>query len=158
MSLSCIFYHNCMGCITRNSWSCCILLGNWLGRDVFKGLCYSWIFSWYHMDNISFESFQLDLWFRADRWWWVFRHCSLLFNSDFLEQMSCSLSHCYNGGSHLNYSFLLDMHHCHYKWLLFNVFGNEWLLSLHYMDGGSWNLHTVCGRLAFNTFLLCMSY
>ena len=113
MSCLCIFYHNCVGWSSRNSWSCCILLEYWLRRDIFKESCHSWILSWYHMDSRSFGSFRLGLWHRADKLWWVFGYRSLLFDLPFFELMLCSLGSCCNGGSHLTSSFLLDMH----RWL-----------------------------------------
>ena len=108
-----IHNHNCMVSSTCMSWSC-ILLGAWLRRDIFEESCHSWILSSYHMDYISFESFQLGLWHRTDIMWWVFRYCSLSFNPDFLEPMLCSLGSCFIRGCLLNSSFFLDMHCCHY--------------------------------------------
>ena len=56
MSHFCLLYSNCMGWSKRNSWSC-ILLGAWLGTDIFEEPCYWWILSRYHMDCTSFEYF-----------------------------------------------------------------------------------------------------
>ena len=68
----CILDHSGMGWNIRHSWSCCILLGAWIGRDIFEESSHSWILSWYQIDYISFETFRQGLWHRPNRLWWVF--------------------------------------------------------------------------------------
>ena len=83
----------------------------WFGRYISEK---SWILSWYHMDYISFESFQLVFWRRGDWLRWVSGYCFLSLDPDFLKPMLCSLGSCCNEGCLFNFSFLLDMHRCYY--------------------------------------------
>ena len=62
-SCLCILYHNSMGFGTSNSWSCHILLGDWLEES---------FHTWCHMEYISFQYFLINYWSKADRLWWVF--------------------------------------------------------------------------------------
>ena len=95
-SCLCIFYHNCKEWSKHSSWSCWILLVAWPGRDISRESNHLWILSWCHMDNISFESFWLVLWHRADILWWVFGYCPLSSYPGFLEPMLCTLGSCGN--------------------------------------------------------------
>ena len=79
-----------------------------------KSRAYSRMWSWYNIDNISFESFRLGLWLRANRLWRVLGYYSRSFDPDFLEPMLCSLGRCCDGSCLYDSSFLLDMHRCHY--------------------------------------------
>ena len=87
----CMFYHNCKWWSKHSSWSCWIPFVPWLVRNISGELNHSWILSWCHMDNISFGSFRLVLWHRADILWWVFGYCPLSSNQGFLEPMLCAL-------------------------------------------------------------------
>ena len=73
LSQLCIFYHNCKGWSKHSSWPCWIPLVAWAGRDTSGELNHLWILSCCHMDYISFGSFWLVFWHRADMLWWVFR-------------------------------------------------------------------------------------
>ena len=79
LSHLCIFYHNCKGWSKHSSWSCWIPLVAWPGRDTSGELNHLWILSWGHMDYISFGSFRLVLWHRADIQWFN-KGCSLKFH------------------------------------------------------------------------------
>ena len=94
-----ICYHNCKGLRKHCSWSCWISLVAWPGRDISGELNHLWIPSWCHMNFISFGSFLLVLWHRADIPWWVFGYCLLSCYPDFLEPMFCALGSCCDGGS-----------------------------------------------------------
>ena len=109
ISQFCILYHDCMGWNTCNSWSCFIRLAS---EEISSESYHFWLLSLYHMDNISFESFKLGLWYKVDRLWWIYEY-SQSFNRDFLELMLCTQSSCCDGGCFLNPLFLLDMHHYH---------------------------------------------
>ena len=71
LSHLCIFYYNGKGWSKHSSWSCWIALVAWTGTDTSGELNHLWILSWCHMDYISFGSFWLVLWHRADIPWWV---------------------------------------------------------------------------------------
>ena len=98
LSHLCIFYHNCKGWIKHSFWSCWIPLVAWPGRDISRELNHLWILSWCHMDYISFGSFRLVLWQRADIPWWVFGYCPPSSHLGFLGPMLCALGSCYDGG------------------------------------------------------------
>ena len=87
----CIFYHNCKGWSKHSSWSCWIPLVAWPGRGISGELTHLWILSWCHMDYLSFGSFQIVLWHRADILWWVFGYCPLSSYLGFLEPMLCAI-------------------------------------------------------------------
>ena len=136
----CILYHNCMGCSTRNSCSGYILLGDWLGRDIFEKSIYYRILSWYHMVHVSFESFQLGLW-HGRQIVVSFRVLFSVIPYRFLGadvMLSGSL-------------FFLIYIGVTNNVILLDVVRNEQFLSLHYMDDGSWSWSTVKWRLVFNT-------
>ena len=96
MSRLCIFYCNCKGWSIHNSWSCWILWMTWHGRDTSRELNHLWILSWCQMDYISFGSFRLGLWHRADIMWWGFGYRLLSSYPGFLEPMLYALSSCYD--------------------------------------------------------------
>ena len=98
LSRLCIFHHNCKGWSKHSSWSCWILLVAWPGRDFSRELNHLWKLSWCHMDYISFGSFRLVFWHRADILWWIFRYCPLSSYPGFLEPMLCALGSCCDGG------------------------------------------------------------
>ena len=98
LSRLCIFYHNCKGWSKHSSWSCWIPLVVWPGKDTSGELNHLWILSSCHMDYISFLSFRLILWHRADIPWWVFGYYLPPSYLGFLETMLCSLGSCYDGG------------------------------------------------------------
>ena len=127
-------------------------VGAWLSRDIFEESYCWWILFSCNMDCITFNFFWLSIWHRADRLWWVFflwGGYHFLIDLNFLELMLCSLGSCCDGGCLLKSLFCLNIHDCHYWWLLLDVASNERFFSLHYMDSRS--LGTVQGRLAFNT-------
>ena len=64
-----------------------IPLVSWPGRDTSRELNHLWILSWCHMDYISFRSFRLVLWHRADIPWWVFGYCPLSSYLSFLKSV-----------------------------------------------------------------------
>ena len=86
MSCLGILYHN-KGWHTHSYWSCWILLVDWHRRDTSGELSHLWILSWGYMNYISFGSFRLGLWHRADILWWVFGYYLLSSNPGFLEPM-----------------------------------------------------------------------
>ena len=98
LSNFCIFYHNCKGWSKHSSWSWWILLMAWPGRDIPGEFSHLWILSWCHMDYISFGSFWLVLWHRADILWWVFGYCPLSSYPGFFEPMLYTLGSCCDGG------------------------------------------------------------
>ena len=110
----CIFYYNCKGWSKHSSWSCWIPLVAWPGRDTPGELNHLWILSRCHMEYISFGSFRLVLWPRADILWWTFGYCPSSSDLGFLEPMLCASGSCYDGGCVLDLSFLLDMHQYRY--------------------------------------------
>ena len=103
--------YNFLLCSYRISY--CILLRAWLKRDIFEESWNSKILSWYHMKYIYIESFQLVLWYGADRLLWVLEYFSLSCHSQFFELFLYSLGIFWDGVYLLYSNFLLDTHRCH---------------------------------------------
>ena len=109
-------------------WSCCILLGVWLGGNVYKESSHSLRLSSYHIWTTYFLNFFSQPFDIGQTYCSLSRFCHLSCNLDFFERMLCPLDNYFD--------------YRHYRWILPGVVGNGWFLSLHCMDGGSWSWGT----------------